>query len=463
MNNDLTDIPFDHYQRYASAAAIVQAVLPQGGSVLEVGANRQRLLGQFLPGHSLLYSDIEPQDGADFVVADACALPFQDAQYGAVVSLDVLEHIPARLRRAAISEMGRVASRVVVICCPTDRRWVHEAEQSANAIWRSYMGGDYPWLAEHQECGLVEPSEVEEVLRESGLRVRRIGQGDPLLWSTLMGAHFSKEAVAELAPFVAALDRFYNREIFWKDFGDRSYRDVFIGLRDERDLEAINTTFRTVGPAAGADPRAMLTDAVSSLQPVLVRLVDAERQWSATATLHADTQRRLADESQARHEAGLQLRAAESRAVEQYERAERADGRVRELEQAVQSAEQRAAEQFDRGERADEQVRTLEQALRAAEYRAAEQFDRAESADGATRAVAEELRSSEMRAVEQLLRADAADRRLVELELEHAGLREHGDRLAARLFMVQQRLRWTMVGSGLGVALVGVACFVLLR
>lgn len=95
MGVDLQAIAFDHYQRYGAASAILSTLGCGDCRILEVGANRQRLLGEFLPKSSLLYTDIRVEgDEQDFVVADATALPFQSGEYGAVVSLDVLEHIP---------------------------------------------------------------------------------------------------------------------------------------------------------------------------------------------------------------------------------------------------------------------------------------------------------------------------------------------------------------------------------
>ena len=193
MAGDLTDIPFDHFQRYATAALAISALAKPEASVLEVGANRQRLLGRFLPKARVLYSDVEPQDPADdFVLASATALPFRDRAYDAVVSLDVLEHIPPGLRSLAVGEMARVAARIAVITCPLDTPTTRKAEQQAHDVWRRYFDTPYPWLEEHQEFGLVDPQPVEDALRAAGMAVTRVGHGDARLWTSLMAAHFAK-------------------------------------------------------------------------------------------------------------------------------------------------------------------------------------------------------------------------------------------------------------------------------
>ncbi|PSD43537.1 hypothetical protein C7E23_18095, partial [Elizabethkingia anophelis] len=61
-------------------------------------------------------------------LADATALPFPEQGFDAVVSLDVLEHIPAPLRAKAATEMARVAGRAVIVGFPPDQPWVRDAE-----------------------------------------------------------------------------------------------------------------------------------------------------------------------------------------------------------------------------------------------------------------------------------------------------------------------------------------------
>ena len=156
MNPALLEIPFDHFQRYSTGAGILAALGFDRSRILEVGANRQRLLGQFLTQASLLYTDVQSEgDERDFVVADATHLPFDEGSFDAVISLDVLEHIPQPQRDKAVAEMARVARCAVVIGCPLDMPWVHAAEADANGFWRELFGDDYEWLAEHQEYGLV--------------------------------------------------------------------------------------------------------------------------------------------------------------------------------------------------------------------------------------------------------------------------------------------------------------------
>jgi hypothetical protein len=284
MKTDLGAIAFDHYQRYASSARLLEALDGDIASVLEVGANRQRLLAQFMPQVRFVFSDVEPLPDTDvgFVQADATALPFGDAEFDAVVCLDVVEHMPRDVRPKAIAEMVRVSGRMVVVAFPVDRPWVHDAEERANGYWKHYFGTEYPWLEEHQEFGLVDGDQIEAALCAAGMRVLRFGHADVNVWAGLMGAHFTKEKLPELQGLVAAADRLYNASVFPGDRGDTCYREFFVGVRDEADFDRVRGASmfaaRRDEPAA-----ALLAGLADMLRPIVDRTLHAEAGWSETA------------------------------------------------------------------------------------------------------------------------------------------------------------------------------------
>lgn len=305
MNPDLVTLPFDHYQRYGATAALLSEI---GGEpisrVLEVGANRQRILKSFMPESHFVFSDLEAQEpvsGSDdiFVQADATRLPFSDKDFDAVVSLDVMEHIPAHLRARATEEMARAAKRCVVIGCPLDLPWVHEAEKKANSIWERYFGEAYPWLDEHNEFGLVDPDVVESTLKSSGFHVIRFGQGDADVWAGMMSSHFIKEAVQEFAGLVGAADRLYNESVFAGDRSARAYREFFIGVRSDDDHTRLKaSSFLNAEPNPAA--RTLLSRFSDRLIPVVDRLKLAEREWQATAAVTRRLEATLGEEAAAR-------------------------------------------------------------------------------------------------------------------------------------------------------------------
>ncbi|MCI2244997.1 methyltransferase domain-containing protein [Xanthomonas sp. PPL568] len=283
MGVDLQAIAFDHYQRYGAASAILSMLGRGDCRILEVGANRQRLLGEFLPKARLLYTDIRVEgDEQDFIVADATALPFQSGEYGAVVSLDVLEHIPRELRAAAVSEMGRVAGDVVVIGCPTDEEWVVQADAAANDRWKELFGDDYEWLQEHRDYGLVNAAEVVSVLESQGLHVVVLTQGSATLWESLMGLHFMKVKFPELEGLSTAADRLYNTRVFAGDCVGPCYRTYFIGLRDEEKVQELRDWWGTRG-ASDDQAVGLLGQLASGLRELALRTLNSEQEWAATA------------------------------------------------------------------------------------------------------------------------------------------------------------------------------------
>lgn len=283
MTSTLLDIPFDHYQRYAAAAHLLNALDMAAPRVLEVGANRQRLLGQFLPDASFLYTDLHVEgDEKDFIVADATALPFPDQCFDAVVSLDVLEHIPAPLRARAAAEMARVAGRAVIVGFPPEQSWVKDAEVDANSRWFELFGEDYVWLQEHKEFGLVDTAEIVATFESAGLTVLRFGQGNATLWASLMGAHFIKVKFPELEPLVSAADRLYNSRVFAGDHSEQPYREYCVGVRLGSDASRLlsNPPFTE---ARDAEATALLTGLAGGLRDLALRTRNSESEWESTA------------------------------------------------------------------------------------------------------------------------------------------------------------------------------------
>lgn len=113
------------------------------------------------------------------VVGSAGALPFPDASFDAVLSLEMLEHLPADEREPALAEMLRVlrpAGRMV-LTFPADAtaerldRWLNDA-------YRRKSGRDHPWSIEHIREGVPSTGEVVDQVRrllgEAGtVRVQR--------------------------------------------------------------------------------------------------------------------------------------------------------------------------------------------------------------------------------------------------------------------------------------------------
>jgi SAM-dependent methyltransferase len=144
--------------------AVVARLAGSPSSLLDVGGSPGGLAA-FLPRTRVTVANVEPP--AD-VLLGGVELPFPDASFDVVTSLDVLEHLPREQRPRHLEELVRVARRRVVVCCPLGTP-EHEASEQALAAWyRKMTGTGHRFLEEHLERGL--PTEQE---------LRRLADGLP--------------------------------------------------------------------------------------------------------------------------------------------------------------------------------------------------------------------------------------------------------------------------------------------
>ena len=78
-------------------------------------------------------------------------LPYVAIAYNAVVSLDVLEHIPPQRRNTCIREMLRVSDREAIFCAPLGTPLNREIEINLDNAWRWEFATAHRFLKEHIE------------------------------------------------------------------------------------------------------------------------------------------------------------------------------------------------------------------------------------------------------------------------------------------------------------------------
>jgi hypothetical protein len=180
--------------RYAPAVSVLTETEPE--SVLDVGCGPHGLACA-IPGYPFVGLDVSfPGTVADSMLAvraEPGPLPFGDAAFDTVLSLDVLEHVPRPDRASFVAELARVAARRVVLVCPTDAA----AGLDALVSKRVTVGGrpEPEWLAEHREYGLPTQDEVTALCRIEGFRL------EPL--PMVNGFLSAMAAIADLDPELA--------------------------------------------------------------------------------------------------------------------------------------------------------------------------------------------------------------------------------------------------------------------
>lgn len=109
------------------------------------------------------------------VTGTVTSLPFEDHSFDAVISVDSLEHIPPEAREAALSEMMRTASAMVIIAVPSGAG-AEAQDRLLDERYTRVRGEEYPFFRDHLENGLPDPEDLQmminKVLRRLGRRGR---------------------------------------------------------------------------------------------------------------------------------------------------------------------------------------------------------------------------------------------------------------------------------------------------
>jgi SAM-dependent methyltransferase len=100
------------------------------------------------------------------VRAAATRLPFADASYDVVLSVDMLEHVPVEDRGACLAEMLRVLrpGGTSVLAFPADESG-ERLDRQLNDSYRRRHNRDHQWLVEHIEYGLPRTLDVVALAR----------------------------------------------------------------------------------------------------------------------------------------------------------------------------------------------------------------------------------------------------------------------------------------------------------
>lgn len=173
----------NHLVRFEPVLGLLSEIDAAGGWLLDVGSG-SRGIGSLLPPSwraialDASFDDYgaRPRRGAPSshqILGDVRGLPFTDRAFDVVVSIDMLEHLPANERPTAIGEICRVARTLAVIACPAgsealaaDRRLAARFREGGRMVPR--------WLEEHVENGFPELAELAETAAQFGV-VRVLG------------------------------------------------------------------------------------------------------------------------------------------------------------------------------------------------------------------------------------------------------------------------------------------------
>ena len=155
----------DIYQRYGLLAGLTQVLLDDGPgpiTALDVGCGPVRLTESFLSSRfTVVRADVSQFGDPEIVqLSPGEPLPFDTGSFDLTLGLEVIEHLPPPARPGLIRELQRIARRATIVSCPVATPETIQAEREFASWARAIAGRDIEFLAEHEQYGLPDTSEV---------------------------------------------------------------------------------------------------------------------------------------------------------------------------------------------------------------------------------------------------------------------------------------------------------------
>lgn len=163
--------PFHQAARYETVKTAVETMRSKKQhTILEVGSGSHGNLALYLPDDQITFLDTvlteEAQRDPRFVLGDATDLHYPDASFDFVIGLDVLEHIPPKLRDAFLKEVCRVAKHGVFLSFPREESGCTGADETLRAVYLAAQAEPPVWIDEHIDCTMPDAEETEQTLSE---------------------------------------------------------------------------------------------------------------------------------------------------------------------------------------------------------------------------------------------------------------------------------------------------------
>ncbi|HYC36873.1 MAG TPA: methyltransferase domain-containing protein [Usitatibacter sp.] len=282
--SQLASFQYDIFQRYFVLAKALETAFPvrrNPARVLDLGSGPEPLTRTFLPpGFEVTAADVETFDTPGIVLVErGKPLPFADASFDAVVCMDVLEHIPALERELYLSEMGRVAAKVLVVAFPHDAANVKEGERLLDRGYVKLLSGRCEFLVEHEQCGLPDHRAVSAVLRSRGHETFTIGISPLAEW--LLYSYFDLLALSafNVGAEKDEVNRRFNSDIRLGREPEGFYRAMIVASRSPRLVAQLDKAVMHLPKAVEAPEDAIFEFPLAAFDATLM-LVDRLRKKS---------------------------------------------------------------------------------------------------------------------------------------------------------------------------------------
>mgnify|MGYP001155025254 CR=1 FL=1 len=232
------DLPFDQYQRYGAVREIIGALRATDGPILDVGGYSRLVSGEdflllqrFLPNTDVVVLDPCTCRQSGYLQGDGLALPFADASFPVVVSVDALEHIPPRNRACFWNELLRVTQDYLILAAPFDDDQITLAERLVYEFTKLVRGAGHPQIGEHLANGLPSLSKSYAILMDAGWQSVEIPNGYIYNWLLMMALYNYLLSIPGAASLIRMMNHFYNSSFFECDHRLPSYRRILVAAR----------------------------------------------------------------------------------------------------------------------------------------------------------------------------------------------------------------------------------------
>lgn len=187
--------------RYINIIKDIKSRFPNGAKILDVGSGEFGIATYIGKGYEITGTDIDfgkkRQAGFKIVKASAEKLPFKDNSFDVVTCIDVMEHLPKKIRKKSTEEMVRVGKSVVYISFPRGRFSIYVDKLISKYYQFTHKKG-FAYLEEHQKYGLPETAIILKYIDKSlskfnkNAQVTTGGNTNSLLWIFLLFLGFSE-------------------------------------------------------------------------------------------------------------------------------------------------------------------------------------------------------------------------------------------------------------------------------
>jgi len=229
---ELLALAFDQYQRYRLAAEVLDRVRDPGRSfdIIEIGGH-PGYSRKFFPSDRVIVADMLSSGDSLDLLASAESLPFEDHVFPVALAVDVLEHIPPGNRQAALQEMARVSSELVLIAAPFDYSLARECERMVFDFIKDWLGYEHKYLKEHLESPAPDLVQTESELVRLGFDTEIFPNGYIERWLVMMLGYYYFEGFPRDLDLRKEITEFYNKNFFWQDLAEPAYRHLIVASR----------------------------------------------------------------------------------------------------------------------------------------------------------------------------------------------------------------------------------------